>query len=151
MKTPGRRSISFTKTPAVTLSVLVPLKLIVHMLGISFTNIEHPSGSIYVGIYNCKPDFLKPEKACLKKIIPVSAAGSVDFDCTDLGPGTYAVSCFHDLNGNGKLDTNLFGIPTEPYGFSNNVRPKFRAPNWDETRFELKDGDQRISIRLEKW
>jgi uncharacterized protein (DUF2141 family) len=67
-----------------------------------------------------------------------------------LPAGNYAVSAYQDLNGNGKLDKNLVGIPSEPYGFSNNARPKFRAPNWDETRFELR-ADTQIEIKLEKW
>ena len=134
-----------------TLTVLFVLNLISPMLGISFTNITEAKGCIYLGIFNCKADFLKPEKACYKKIIPVSVAGAREFDCSGLAAGTYAISCFHDLNGNGKLDTNLFGIPTEPYGFSNNARPKFRAPKWEEARFEVKEGSGRISIRLEKW
>lgn len=134
-----------------TLSVLFSLNLLTPVLGISFTNIRQAQGSIYLGVYRSAADFLKPEKACLKKIIRVGSAGSLDLDCSELAPGIYAVSCFHDLNGNGKLDTNFFGIPTEPYGFSNNARPKFRAPRWEEARFEVKERGSRITIRLEKW
>ena len=36
-------------------------------------------------------------------------------------PGAYAVAAFHDENGNGKLDRNLLGLPTEPYAFSNDA------------------------------
>lgn len=134
-----------------TLTVLFLLKLTNPMLDISFSNIQHAKGSLYVGIYNSEADFLKPEKAVLKKIVPVAAAGTLDLNLPELAPGVYALSCFHDLNGNGKLDTNLFGVPTEPYGFSNNARPKFRAPNWAEAKFEVKNGGSRISVKLEKW
>lgn len=34
--------------------------------------------------------------------------------------GPVALRLFHDENGNGKLDRNLIGIPSEGYGFSNN-------------------------------
>lgn len=134
-----------------TLTILFLLKLTNPMLDISFTNIRHAKGSLYVGIYDSEADFLKPEKAVLKKIVPVAAAGSLDLNLPELSPGVYALSCFHDLNGNGKLDTNLFGVPTEPYGFSNNARPKFRAPNWAEAKFEVKSSGSRISVKLEKW
>ncbi len=134
-----------------TLTVLFLLKLTNPMLDISFSNIQHAKGSLYVGIYNSEADFLKPEKAVLKKIVPVAAAGTLDLNLPELAPGVYALSCFHDLNGNGKLDTNLFGVPTEPYGFSNNARPKFRAPNWAEAKFEVKNGGSRISVKLKKW
>ena len=39
-----------------------------------------------------------------------------------LAPGRYAIKSFHDINGNGKMDTNPFGMPTEPFAFSNNAR-----------------------------
>ena len=121
------------------------------MLGITFTNIKEAKGSLYVGVYKSEADFMKEEKACLKKIIPVTATGNLNLDVSELGPGTYAISCFHDVNGNGKLDTNFLGIPSEPYGFSNNARPKFRAPNWNEAKFEVKAEGSKISIQLEKW
>lgn len=40
-----------------------------------------------------------------------------------------AFTVFQDLNGNGKLDMNPMGVPTEPYGFSG--RPVFGPPSWD--------------------
>jgi len=139
------------KRSPVTLTILFVLYLTNPMLDISFTNIQHAKGTLYIGVYNSEADFLKPEEAVLKKIVPVTVTGSLDLRFPELAPGVYALSCFHDLNGNGKLDTNLFGIPTEPYGFSNNARPKFRAPNWAEAKFEVKEGGGRISVKLEKW
>jgi uncharacterized protein (DUF2141 family) len=68
----------------------------------------------------------------------------------ELPEGTYAVAVYQDLNQNAQLDSNVFGIPTEPYGFSNNVRPKLRAPSFDETRFAFFD-NMSVNIRLEKW
>ncbi|MDJ0784907.1 MAG: DUF2141 domain-containing protein [Desulfosarcinaceae bacterium] len=55
--------------------------------------------------------------------------------------GTYAVSVSHDLNGNRKVDTNFFGIPKEAWGVSNNVRPAFRPPRFDEAKFTVPDED----------
>ena len=63
--------------------------------------------------------------------------------------GYYAISCFQDLNNNGILDKNLLGIPTEPYAFSQNARPKFRAPSWEEAQFYY--NGQSIQLKLESW
>ena len=134
-----------------TLLILSFFNLFHPALGISFTNIQEAKGSLYIGIYDSEAAFMKEEMVRFKKIMPVKAAGIFNLDVSDLQPGIYAISCFHDLNNNGKLDTNLFGIPTEPYGFSNNARPKFRAPKWAEAKFELKTGSGQISIRLAKW
>ena len=54
-----------------------------------------------------------------------------------LAPGRYGIKLFHDLNGDGKLAMNMFGIPTEPVAFSNNAKINMRAPNWAEAGFDL--------------
>ena len=53
----------------------------------------------------------------------------------------------HDENGNGKLDSNLIGMPVEGYGFSNNPRV-MRKPTWDETRFDVGAGNLAINVEL---
>ncbi len=120
-------------------------------LDVVFTHIKQAKGQIYVAVYDNAGTYMNPDKARAKRVLPVSATGNLACAFPELPPGTYAISCFHDVNGNGKLDTNLLGIPTEPYGASNNARPKFRAANWAETKFEWKNDSGAISIRLEKW
>jgi uncharacterized protein (DUF2141 family) len=56
---------------------------------------------------------------------------------TNLDPGQYTIILFHDENGNGKLDKNALGVPTEPYGFSNNVREFLGPPNFEEAIMEV--------------
>ncbi len=122
-------------------------------LRVSISNIRHAQGSIYVAVYNNESDYLstQSDRIQYRKILSVKHTGSVDISFANLPPGNYAISCFHDVNGNGKLDTNLVGIPSEPYCFSNNTRPKFRAPYWSESKFYLSNSGAAQSIRLEKW
>ena len=120
-------------------------------LRLSLINIREAKGSIYVALYNNEADFLNTDKVWANKIIPVHSKGSMEIAFPNLPTGTYSISCFHDVNGNGKLDTNILGIPKEPYGFSNNARPKFRAPNWDETKFYWNNSKEMQVVRLEKW
>ncbi|MGH8027562.1 MAG: DUF2141 domain-containing protein [Pseudoxanthomonas sp.] len=76
------------------------------------------------------------------KAAPVQGDGApptgedASFTFNDLKPGSYAVMITHDENGNGKLDTNVVGMPLEGYGFSNNPKV-MRKPTWDEARFEI--------------
>lgn len=64
-----------------------------------------------------------------------------------LSPGIYAVALFHDENGNGKLDTNFLGIPSEGVGVSNNKRPLVGPPNWSDAKFRLEhDGSLQITL-----
>lgn len=65
-----------------------------------------------------------------------------------LPPGKYAVSAYQDLNGNRRLDTGWLGIPREPVGVSNNPKPHFGPPRFEECAFTLAKEDQTILIRL---
>jgi len=64
-----------------------------------------------------------------------------------LPAGDYAIAIFEDLNGNGSLDRNFFGIPTEPYGFSRNFQPSISAPDFSDCSIHL-EKSQSISIKL---
>jgi uncharacterized protein (DUF2141 family) len=66
----------------------------------------------------------------------------------DLEPGDYAVSAFYDKNNDGKLDTNMVGKPTEPYGFSNDARGTFGPPKYQEARFTVTSAGQTVTVHL---
>jgi uncharacterized protein (DUF2141 family) len=61
--------------------------------------------------------------------------------------GVYAVSVAHDANDNGKVDTNLFGVPTEAWGTSRDVVPLLRAPTFDESKVTL-SSEAPLSIKV---
>ena len=61
--------------------------------------------------------------------------------------GNYAVLLTHDENDNGKLDTNLVGMPVEGYGFSNNPQV-MRKPTFDEARVDVPAAGTAIDITL---
>ena len=52
-----------------------------------------------------------------------------------------------DLNGDGKMNTNPFGMPTEPFAFSNNAVGNMGPAGWDRAGFAL-SGDAVQSIDL---
>lgn len=67
----------------------------------------------------------------------------------NLKPGTYAVAVVHDENDNGKVDTNMFGIPKEAWGTSNNVTHTMSAPTFEESAVKVSDGTPtRIDVKL---
>jgi uncharacterized protein (DUF2141 family) len=79
-------------------------------------------------------------------------AGGSEVVCRFSGvtDGTYAVGVLQDLNGNNQADTNVFGAPTEPWGVSNNIRHRLRAPKFEEAAFRVTDGrDAQLDVRVE--
>lgn len=60
----------------------------------------------------------------------------------------YAVAVVHDENGNGKLDTGLFGIPREGLGASRNARRLFGPPKFDDAKITATPGRTKIPLSI---
>jgi len=54
-----------------------------------------------------------------------------------LAPGRYAAKMFHDLDGDGVLKFNSFGVPLEPYAFSNNAAATMGPAKWRAAAFTV--------------
>ncbi len=65
--------------------------------------------------------------------------------------GNYALALFHDMNSNGKMDKNMLGIPKEPYGFSNDFRPKFSVPKFSDCQFSVGEGGKTVRVDLDSF
>jgi uncharacterized protein (DUF2141 family) len=115
-------------------------------LSITISNIYPVEGDLYIAIYDNDEDYMEIEQAAFQKIAIVQGATQT-IVISEVPEGEYAVSVFHDLNGNGELDTNAIGIPGEPYGFSNDARGRFGPPKFKYTKFAF-PGIQEISIKL---
>ena len=79
----------------------------------------------------------------------VSASGSrVVATFENLPAGDYAMKAFHDVNGDGEMNTNPFGMPVEPYAFSNNAVGNMGPARWSAAHFAVSgETTQTISIR----
>ena len=117
---------------------------------IQVNNVKKIQGKVWIGIYDSKKNFMVREKAIVQGF-EVSSTGILVCKVPQLPFGTYAIAVFHDLNNNGELDTSFIGIPKEPYGFSVKPRSKWRIPRFHEVKFDFKEIDQILQIRIEKW
>ncbi|MDH6310776.1 uncharacterized protein (DUF2141 family) [Dysgonomonas sp. PFB1-18] len=116
-------------------------------VSIDVTGLDNTSGKLYVALFDSKVPFLSSQAVDGKIADVTDKTVSVTFE--DLEAGEYGVAMFYDENANGKLDLGEYGIPTEKYGFSNNVDPATlqRPPVFDECKFEVK-GNTVISVKL---
>jgi uncharacterized protein (DUF2141 family) len=107
-----------------------------------------PNQNVRVGIFASANGF--PEAANVKfyKEFKSGASSISEGTLNDVPFGTYALAVYQDVNNNKKLDVNLFGYPTEPFGFSNNIRPKFKAPSFEACKFEYNSNKNTIRIKL---
>lgn len=115
---------------------------------VKVTNLEDVKGTLYIGWYNEATDFRVNDKAIFREEIDMSGLSEVTVPFTDIPAGHYAIAVFLDENDNYELDRNLFGLPTEKYGFSNNILPAFRPATFEESSFELSKQERVVSIKL---
>lgn len=108
----------------------------------------HPplSGEVGCALFASAEGF--PNEANKSRGVRLPASGTTT-TCTfdDIAPGTYAVAAFLDTNGNQLSDRNFVGMPTEPWGVSNGVRPRLRAPRFAEAAFTVTAG-QRMTLDI---
>ena len=74
--------------------------------------------------------------------------GGTRFVFTNISDGMYALRFFEDQNNNETLDSNLLGMPQEPFGFSNDARGFAGPPSFQDASF-LVSGNTAITATLE--
>lgn len=115
--------------------------LIVHVTGVRVHK-----GMLKVAVYDSAASWDEGGKAVAAEQ-QTPDADEVTFRFTDLAAGKVAVMAMHDENGNGKLDSNFMGMPTEGYGFSNNPRV-MRKAHFDEAAVEVGETPTTITLKL---
>lgn len=104
-------------------------------------------GNVQLGIYNKAEGFATDKTVYMGKVVKVNKT-TVTVKLPSLPYGDYAIAAYHDANGNGKLDKNFFGVPTELYGFSNNARGLTSAPDFKDAKFTVNSSTNKISFKL---
>ena len=98
------------------------------------------------GLYNEADKF--PIVGETLKMVRVKTSGnSRKYTFIGLTKGDYAVAIYQDENNNDNCDKNFFGVPVEPYAFSNDIRPKLSVPSFRDCSFQLNQS-KTVSIRL---
>lgn len=116
-------------------------------LTVNLTDLKPSASSVIMGIYGTKNKFLD-EKDKLKTCKFASSGTTATFEIEGLDYGSIAISLFQDMDGTGKINKNMLGVPTEPYGFSNNFRPSIRAPVFKNCAFAYSATAHSIDIKM---
>ena len=102
---------------------LISLNTYAANLNVTIDNVNSNEGKILAQVFKGHANYKngKPESSL---VLPAKK-GENSFLFQNLSEGEYAVRLFHDINDNNDLDTNVFGMPTEGYGFSNQAVGNF--------------------------
>jgi uncharacterized protein (DUF2141 family) len=129
-------------------------------LRVEVEGIRSTTGTILVGLYDSAVGFNRAIEGCDKGgflndpdrvagvALKANAARTAAVTFGNIEPGRYAIILLHDENGNARLDRNGWGVPSEPYGFSNDARGFLGPPSFAAAAMTLDGGDRTAVVTL---
>lgn len=96
----------------------------------------HAGKKLFLAAAQTPDGWLKAEGwTAAKSAVVTPPTTVIEFESIPARPT--AISGFIDVNADEELERGLFGIPTEPWGFSNNLTPFFGAPRFEDAVIEV--------------
>lgn len=111
---------------------------------ITITNIQTTDGTIVMSVHDSEKSFNK--KIPLETFYLSPEKNSISCEL-ELAPGEYAFCVYHDTNNDKELNSNLIGIPKEPFGFSN-YEGKSAPGNFKKHKVSVSRPSEEIEIQL---
>jgi uncharacterized protein (DUF2141 family) len=113
-------------------------------LQLTVSGIKEVKGALMIAVYDQAG--YGPDKAIAQTMAPVT--GESVSVTIPLPAGRYGIKLFQDVDGDGKMATNPFGMPIEPYAFSNNAPAQFGPAKWDAAAFDVAAGGATHAIKF---
>lgn len=111
----------------------------VSALTLEVRGVRAGAGPVMIALYDSQAAW--DGQAPPVRSVRADASGAViQVSIDDLPPGAYGVKLFQDVDSSGAMNTNMFGIPSEPFGFSNDAPVRFGPPNWNAASFAVEAG-----------
>jgi uncharacterized protein (DUF2141 family) len=117
------------------------------VLTVRISQLRSNNGQVGCALYKSADGFpTDPSKATQMRWCSIrEKASPCAFD--PIPAGTYAVACFHDENGNGRLDKNFLGIPQEGTVVSNHAKGFMGPPPFDKAKFSFSGAASALDLR----
>jgi uncharacterized protein (DUF2141 family) len=106
--------------------------------------LHNTKGQVFLALFRSEDGFPdSPAKASAGKKVAIKDKQRVSVVFENVPPGPFAVSVFHDENGNSKMDRGALGIPKEGWGASRDAKANFGPPSWDDAKLSLAAGEHK--------
>jgi len=143
------RSVALSLKTLLFACLAAPAMCLAAQVVVRVSGVQEPLGQIGCSLFS-SPQGFPMDNGSARVVWLTAEAQGVTCRFDNVPEGRYAVSVGHDLNRNRRVDTNLFGLPTEQWGVSNNARRTLRAPRFDEAVFlvQANAGEVAIDIKV---
>jgi uncharacterized protein (DUF2141 family) len=105
-------------------------------LTVTYTGMTERSGTIMFVLFDSEAAYDGRGAPVRAEMVPVSGDNAT-VTIAGLAPGTYAIKAFHDLDDNHDMTVNPYGMPTEPFAFSNNAQGRMGPAVWADAQFTV--------------
>lgn len=136
-------NLKFTVTA--TIAAMLCAQMQAAEMTVDVTGVTSEAGSVRVAVFE-EGAWLNGTPAASQAVDAAAPVTRLTF--SGLAPGRYAISVFHDVDGDEELARGAMGIPKEPYGFSNDAPVRFGPPGFGKAAFDLTDAGSSQSIKL---
>lgn len=117
------------------------------VLTVTFADLQAPRGQVMLALFDSEAAYQGRGAPVRQEMVAVTGA-TASVRLEGLQPGRYAVKAFHDVNGDGRMNSNPFGMPTEPFAFSNNAHGNMGPASWADAAFDVPTAGASQSITL---
>jgi uncharacterized protein (DUF2141 family) len=127
-------------------SLLLPAAALAELPGVKVvvSGLSPPAGTVEITLFDSAGSFMK--EPYLQQSGTANEGGTFEAEFAGIPDGEYAVVVVHDANDNGKLDNGFLGFGGESYGFSNNARPWFGWPDFEDVKFMVEESGTLVEI-----
>jgi uncharacterized protein (DUF2141 family) len=129
---------------ASTMSLGLASPALAATLTVNLDGIRASGGTLYVSVQS-RDQFMQ-DRGTAGDAIPAPKAGSHRFSY-DVPAGEYAVSVWHDDNGNGRFDKNENHVPLDGWAMLNGERLR-GEPKFDEVRTIVGKSAETVNLKM---
>lgn len=119
-------------------------------VSVSVQGVLSAQGTITALLFASEDGFPAKEAKALRRVSVPASVGAVALHFERVPAGSYAITVYHDENGNGRMDKNWIGIPKEPVAVSNNEKGRMGPPKFKDAKFIIESEQKNLQINLIK-
>ncbi len=118
-------------------------------LAVEISGVNTPQGQVCLNLFDSSHGFpSNRDEAVQTQCIAMVDDTPLVATFENLNPGNYAVSVFHDANGDNEFNRNFVGMPVEGFGFSRNPTALTGPPAFGDVMVLVAGAETRIAVEL---
>lgn len=117
-------------------------------VSVTVQGLEQGKGAVYLYLYTSDDGFPTDFDKAVRTLSAQARGTEATAVFDNVPAGTYAIAVYHDENGNGEMDTNFLGIPSEGVGVSNNAKGFFGPPSFSDAKFAVGASPVALTITM---